>query len=75
MLLVIQLVKIICVFFRNNQYHWYLFIGGENLSVTKGVVSRVCLSTYSHSLEDLLKIQIDAAINSGNSGGPAIQGI
>ncbi|UJR19297.1 hypothetical protein I4U23_022426 [Adineta vaga] len=49
-------------------------IGGDNLSVTKGVVSRVCMSTYSHSLEYLLTIQIDAAINPGNSGGPAIQG-
>ncbi len=26
---------------------------------------------YSHSLTNLLTIQIDAAINSGNSGGPA----
>ncbi|CAF0995109.1 unnamed protein product [Adineta steineri] len=50
-------------------------IGGDNLSVTKGVVSRVCMSTYSHSLEYLLTIQIDAAINPGNSGGPAIQGM
>ncbi|UJR17268.1 hypothetical protein I4U23_004163 [Adineta vaga] len=49
-------------------------IGGDNLSVTKGVVSRVVMSTYSHSLEHLLTIQIDAAINPGNSGGPAIQG-
>ncbi|CAF0952234.1 unnamed protein product [Adineta ricciae] len=49
-------------------------IGGDNLSVTKGVVSRVVMSTYSHSLEYLLTIQIDAAINPGNSGGPAIQG-
>ncbi|CAF1118870.1 unnamed protein product [Rotaria sp. Silwood1] len=49
-------------------------IGGDNLSVTKGVVSRVVMSTYSHSLEFLLTIQIDAAINPGNSGGPAIQG-
>ena len=42
--------------------------------MTKGIVSRVVMSTYSHSLEDLLTIQIDAAINPGNSGGPAIQG-
>ncbi|CAF1312009.1 unnamed protein product [Rotaria sordida] len=49
-------------------------IGGDNLSVTKGVVSRVVMSTYLHSLEFLLTIQIDAATNPGNSGGPAIQG-
>ncbi|CAF1336792.1 unnamed protein product [Adineta steineri] len=49
-------------------------VGGDNLSITKGVVSRVCMAFYSHSLEYLLKIQIDAAVNSGNSGGPAIQG-
>ncbi|CAF1219369.1 unnamed protein product, partial [Didymodactylos carnosus] len=49
-------------------------IGGDNLSVTKGIVSRVVMSTYSHSKETLLSVQIDAAINPGNSGGPAIQG-
>jgi len=48
--------------------------GGDNLSVTKGVVSRVVVGTYSHSGENLLCVQIDAAINSGNSGGPAMQG-
>ena len=52
----------------------YIRVGGDNLSVTKGVVSRVCMQDYDHSLEYLLTIQIDAAINSGNSGGPVIQG-
>jgi S1-C subfamily serine protease len=33
------------------------------------------MSTYSHSLECLLTLQIDAATNPGNSGGPAIQGM
>lgn len=51
-----------------------IYAGGDNLSVTRGVVSRVCMSTYLHSLDYLLTIQIDAAINPGNSGGPAIQG-
>jgi S1-C subfamily serine protease len=40
--------------------------------VTKGVVSRVDVSEYSHSSTYLLSVQIDAAINAGNSGGPAI---
>ncbi|GAB5373148.1 hypothetical protein AAMO2058_001725300 [Amorphochlora amoebiformis] len=48
--------------------------GGDNISVTKGVVSRVVCGTYSHSNQVLLTIQIDAAINPGNSGGPALQG-
>ncbi|KAL1215174.1 putative protease Do-like 3 [Cardamine amara subsp. amara] len=48
--------------------------GGDNISVTKGVVSRVEPREYSHSATELLAIQIDAAINSGNSGGPVIMG-
>jgi S1-C subfamily serine protease len=48
--------------------------GGDNISVTRGVVSRVDISRYSYSGVDLLAVQIDAAINSGNSGGPALQG-
>mmetsp|Transcript_17169 Transcript_17169/g.32678 ORF Transcript_17169/g.32678 Transcript_17169/m.32678 type:complete len:650 (-) Transcript_17169:142-2091(-) len=48
--------------------------GGDCISVTKGVVSRVVVNTYSHSNQVLLTVQIDAAINSGNSGGPALQG-
>ncbi|GAA5484685.1 S1C family serine protease [Haloferula sargassicola] len=49
-------------------------IGGERLSVTRGVVSRVDYSSYSHSRADQhLVIQIDAAINPGNSGGPVLQ--
>lgn len=48
--------------------------GGDSISVTKGVVSRVEPKIYSHSSTMLLAIQIDAAINSGNSGGPVIMG-
>jgi S1-C subfamily serine protease len=49
-------------------------IGGERISVTSGVVSRIDFLTYSHSSADLhLTIQIDAAINPGNSGGPVLQ--
>jgi S1-C subfamily serine protease len=45
--------------------------GGDNISVTKGVVSRIEETIYSHASSRLLAIQIDAAINAGNSGGPA----
>ncbi len=49
-------------------------IGGERLSVTRGVVSRIDFNTYTHSTMDShLTIQIDAAINPGNSGGPVVQ--
>ncbi len=47
-------------------------VGGETVSATSGVVSRVELSTYAHSERDLLISQIDAAINPGNSGGPVV---
>lgn len=40
-------------------------------SVTAGVVSRVDFQQYSFSGSSLLVVQIDASINSGNSGGPA----
>ena len=46
--------------------------GGDTLSVTKGVVSRIEHQRYAHSSEYMLSVQIDAAINPGNSGGPVI---
>jgi S1-C subfamily serine protease len=49
-------------------------IGGERLSVTEGVVSRVEFTMYVQNERNLLTVQIDAAINSGNSGGPVILG-
>ncbi|HWB05146.1 MAG TPA: trypsin-like peptidase domain-containing protein [Verrucomicrobiales bacterium] len=50
-------------------------IGGERISVTRGVVSRVDYQEYTHSgVDQHLAIQIDAAINPGNSGGPVLQG-
>ena len=49
-------------------------IGGERLSVTRGVVSRIDFQIYTHSAVDShLACQIDAAINPGNSGGPVLQ--
>ncbi len=58
-----------------SEVHVYGYpIGGDRLSVTRGVVSRVDFRTYSHSVMDShLTIQIDAAINPGNSGGPVMQ--
>lgn len=49
-------------------------IGGERVSVTRGVVSRIDFQSYSHSgIDQHLAIQVDAAINPGNSGGPVLQ--
>ena len=48
--------------------------GGEQISYTRGVVSRIELQTYAHiGNRSLLGVQTDAAINPGNSGGPVIQ--
>lgn len=47
-------------------------LGGDSLSVTRGVVSRVEHQVYAHSGCRFLAVQIDAAINPGNSGGPAL---
>ena len=47
--------------------------GGDNVSVTRGVVSRIEPQSYTETPgHELLAIQIDAAINPGNSGGPAL---
>lgn len=49
-------------------------VGGERISVTRGVVSRIDFRPYSHTRADShLVVQIDAAINPGNSGGPVLQ--
>ena len=47
-------------------------LGGSGLSITKGIVSRVEFASYGSV--GGLRIQIDAAINAGNSGGPAVVG-
>jgi S1-C subfamily serine protease len=47
--------------------------GGNSLSITKGIVSRVEFTPYNPPVFGL-RIQIDAAINPGNSGGPAVVG-
>lgn len=49
--------------------------GGEQISYTRGVVSRIELQTFVHiGNRALLAVQTDAAINPGNSGGPVLQG-
>lgn len=49
--------------------------GGEQLSITDGIVSRIEYRTYAHSgSHQHLLVQVDAAINPGNSGGPVVQG-
>ncbi|HMO51624.1 MAG TPA: serine protease [Kiritimatiellia bacterium] len=47
-------------------------LGGDVLSITKGVISRIEHQVYAHSSVPLLAGQIDAAINPGNSGGPVL---
>jgi len=48
-------------------------IGGDRMSITEGIVSRIEVYPYAHSQRNLLAVQIDAAINSGNSGGPVVK--
>lgn len=49
-------------------------IGGERMSVTTGIVSRIDFNTFTHSaIDSHLAIQISAQINPGNSGGPVLQ--
>ena len=50
-------------------------IGGETVSITSGVVSRIEMATYAQGGDrgsSNLCIQTDAAINDGNSGGPVV---
>ena len=46
--------------------------GGDMLSTTKGVISRIEHHRYVHSQIQLLAMQLDAAVNAGNSGGPVM---
>ena len=49
-------------------------LGGQDVSSTAGIVSRVESRGYVHSGADAhLVVQTDAAINPGNSGGPVVQ--
>jgi S1-C subfamily serine protease len=47
--------------------------GGQRISSTRGIVSRIEKSVYAHSgVDSHLTVQTDAAINPGNSGGPVV---
>ena len=57
---------------RANTYGFPL--GGQDVSSTAGIVSRIESRGYVHSGADAhLVVQTDAAINPGNSGGPVLQ--
>lgn len=45
-------------------------IGGEQMSITEGIISRIECASLSSAVG--VRLQIDAALNPGNSGGPAI---
>lgn len=48
-------------------------VGGIDLSVTRGIISRTEVCRYAFSGNSLLCSQIDAPLNPGNSGGPVLE--
>lgn len=46
-------------------------LGGNNISITEGIVSRIVMYDYSNHTKGIC-VQIDAPINRGNSGGPVL---
>jgi S1-C subfamily serine protease len=58
---------------RDKVYVCGFPIGGDEIGISEGVISRIELQEYNHSGRMLLSITVDAAINPGNSGGPCIK--
>ncbi|MFA5264404.1 MAG: trypsin-like peptidase domain-containing protein [Opitutaceae bacterium] len=58
---------------KDNVMAYGFPVGGTGISITKGIVSRIEFAGYNTPTSGL-RIQIDAAINTGNSGGPALVG-
>ncbi len=59
---------------RSTVFTYGFPAGGQQISYTRGVVSRIELQGYVHiGNRAFLAGQTDAAINPGNSGGPVIQ--
>jgi S1-C subfamily serine protease len=50
-------------------------VGGDSISISSGVVSRIEMQEYAQASAELLAIQIDAAVNPGNSGGPVVNSL
>lgn len=48
-------------------------VGGDGLSITEGIISRVEAHKYVFSQQEFTVLQTDAAINPGNSGGPVVK--
>lgn len=47
-------------------------LGGDKLSITEGIISRIQTHRYVYSQKQFTVLQTDAAINPGNSGGPVL---